>query len=136
MDYGWTPEKRGKFLDSLRKTPNVTVAARAAQAPRSSCYLLRENDSEFAKAWDEAIDEGIEMLEAEVHRRAFEGNDKPITHQGIITDTFKEYSDTLAIFLLKAHRPEKYRERIDFKADGLTDLAKAISEARSRGPLV
>jgi len=27
----------------------------------------------------------------------------------------KEYSDTLLIFLLKAHRPKKYRERYDVR---------------------
>lgn len=54
---------------------------------------------------------GGTALEDEARRRAFEGFDKPIVHQGVITDTVKEYSDTLAIFLLKAHFPEKYRER-------------------------
>jgi hypothetical protein len=34
-------------------------------------------------------------------------------------------SDTLAIFLLKAHRPEKYRERYDVKHSGALTLDKA-----------
>jgi len=136
MPNEFTPEKRITFLESLRKTPNVTVAARAAGISRRGAYKARAAEQAFAEDWDEAIDEGVEMLEAEVHRRAFDGTDKPVTHLGAITATFKEYSDTLAIFLLKAHRPNKYRERIDLKADGLTDLATAIADARSRDSLV
>lgn len=49
-------------------------------------------------------------LEDEAHRRAFEGVDKPVFYQGDECGTIREYSDTLAIFLLKAHNPEKYRE--------------------------
>lgn len=127
----WTPEKKAQFLASLRKTPNVTVAARAADMARSGAYALRERDTEFAKAWDESIEEGVDMLEAEVSRRAFEGTMKPVTFQGVITDTFLEYSDTLAIFLLKAHRPERFRERTEVKID-TTDLAARIVAGRNR----
>jgi len=98
---------------------------------RSGAYALRERDTEFATQWDEAVTEGVEGLEAEVHRRAFEGVDKPVTFQGRIYDTYKEFSDTLAIFLLKAHAPDKYRERSEVKIDA-ADLAAAIVTARVR----
>ncbi len=45
------------------------------------------------------------------HRRAFEGVEEPVFHQGKQCGTIRRYSDTLTIFLLKAHRPAKYRER-------------------------
>ncbi len=103
---------------------------------RSGAYALRERDPEFAKAWDEAIDEGVEEVEAEAHRRAVEGVDKPITYQGQITATYRDFSDTLRIFLLKAHRPEKYRKRSEVKVEGGDGLAARLAEARRRQALV
>lgn len=36
-----------------------------------------------------------------------------------------EYSDSLMTLLLKAHRPEKYRERFDIEIKGAKDRAEA-----------
>jgi hypothetical protein len=70
-----------------------------------------KTDPDFAAAFDEAVKLGTAALEDEAKRRAFEGCDKPIFYQGIQCGTVREYSDTLMIFLLKAHDPEKYAER-------------------------
>lgn len=75
-------------------------------------YDLRRERPDLAQAWDDAIVEGAEALEQEAFRRAVEGTDKPIVHLGVITDTIKEYSDTLLIFLLKGRLPEKYKDRV------------------------
>lgn len=83
-----------------------------------TAYGWRKDDPAFAKAWDEAKAIGLEALEDEALRRAFEGYDKPIVHMGIITDTVKEYSDTLAIFLLKGGKPEKYRDNVRQEISG------------------
>ena len=73
---------------------------------RSDMYKLRKSDPYFATDWATAIDMGVEALEDEMHRRAFEG--ELITNQH---GTYRKYSDTLAIFLMKAHKPEKYSDR-------------------------
>lgn len=113
-----TPEKRNAFLDALRTIPNVTRACRAVKVSRQAAYACYHNEPDFAKLWDEALEEGLESLEAEAHRRAFEGYPgRPIVHEGFVIQEMVEYSDTLAIFLLKAHAPEKYRERLDVKAN-------------------
>lgn len=44
----------------------------------------------------------------------------------------QRYSDTLLIFLLKAAKPEKYRDRYDIRHSGAADLEVAIAEARAR----
>lgn len=105
------------FLDQLRLVPNVTLACDKAEITRQTAYRHRQESESFAAAWESALDEAVERLEYEMHRRAYEGTDKPIIYQGDVTGTFKEYSDTLAIFLAKAHRPEKYRERSEIKSD-------------------
>ena len=63
-------------------------AATAAGVGRSTAYLWRQEDPEFAAKWDEAVAEGIDRLESEAYRRAVAGSDK------------------LLIFLLERRRPE------------------------------
>lgn len=92
-----------------------------------SAYRWRESDPDFAAAWDKAKAAGIEALEDEALRRAFEGTDKPVFYLGAEVGTIREYSDTLAIFLLKGAKPEKYRERTETKHDVGGTLAELIA---------
>lgn len=78
--------------------------------PRRTVYDHRTRDENFARAWDEALEEACDLLEAEARRRGVEGIDKPVYHEGVKVDTIKQYSDTLLIFLLKGARPHKYRD--------------------------
>lgn len=121
-----------RFLEHLREVPNVTRAARLLGHAPGTLRKYRKLDPSFAQEWDEALEDGIEALEAEVHRRAFEGIDKPVTFQGVITDSYKEYSDTLAMFLLKAHRPDKYRERSDVNHTVDVGIAERLAQGRAR----
>lgn len=122
-----TPERKAAFCAALAMTGIVKRACEAVDITRQTAYEWRDEDPEFAAAWEKALKVGVGELEDEAHRRAFEGYDKPIVHQGAITGTFKEYSDTLAIFLLKAHNPEKYRERSDVKHDVGGTLADLVA---------
>ena len=106
------------LLNALRQVPNITRACTLAMISPATVCGWRRQDPAFDAAVAEALDDGVDALEAEVHRRAFEGYEKPIIFQGQITDTYKEYSDGLAQFLLKAHRPDKYRERSEVQSTG------------------
>ena len=103
------PAKKTLFLRTLTETVNVTLSCRKAGIPRRTAYDWREADAAFARRWDETLEEGIDLLEAEVHRRAFEGVERPVYYKGEQVGTWRHYSDALATFLLRAHRPEKYR---------------------------
>lgn len=105
-----TPEKLAAFCGALAESCNVGKACKAIGIARQTAYEWRREIPAFDEAWNKAMKVGLTALEDEAHRRAFEGFDKPIVHQGVVMDTCKEYSDTLAIFLLKAHDPDKYRE--------------------------
>lgn len=83
-----------------------------------TAYNWREEDPEFAAAWDKAKAIGLDALEDEATRRAFEGTEKPVFHLGSECGTIREYSDTLTIFLLKGGKPEKYRERVSQELTG------------------
>jgi hypothetical protein len=106
------------FLTALQRRGNVTEAARVAGISRERSYDWRSGDAEFARLWDNAIEEAIDGIEGEAHRRAVEGYDKPVIHEGKITTTYKAYSDVLMSILLRAHRPAKYIERAALELAG------------------
>ena len=106
-----TPKKKAQFLALLTEDPNVSRAAEEIGVSRFHMYRLREQNPAFAALWEAAVEHAVETLESEVRRRALgwdeivydkDGNDVGSTHR---------YSDNLAMFLLKAHRPDRYRER-------------------------
>lgn len=142
-----TAKKKQDFLSALSKGLSVTDAASKVSMSRRGMYDARDVDLEFKKEWDSAIEEGTDLLEDEARRRAVEGTDHPVIHLGVITDTYKTYSDTLLIFLLKARRPETYRERADITSNGkplnpylaltdeqLRELAKSILNGDGHTP--
>lgn len=114
---------RRAFLAELGQRGNVSAAAVAGKLSRVWFYEERHRDANFAAAWDTALDTAIDAMELEARRRAVEGVEKPIVgrvdkdRDGVIT-TVREYSDSLMALLLKAHRPEKYRERTDVHHSG------------------
>lgn len=124
-----TPEKKAAFCAALAATGgNVTRACEAVDVCRMTAYRWRQEDPEFADEWDRARSIGIDALEDEALRRAFEGVDVPITYRGEVTGTMREYSDTLAIFLLKGAKPEKYRERVSTELTGANGGPVQLSE--------
>lgn len=114
----FTNRAKEKFLEVVRETANVSEAARLCGVSRRCAYDHRDADPEFRQSWDDAVEEAVDGLEREAWRRGVEGVDKPVTFQGVITDTYREYSDRMLELLLKSHRPEKYRERHSLEHSG------------------
>lgn len=111
----WTPQtKLDAFIRCLHEGDGVNQAAKRAGVGRRTLYDHRAANPEFAEAWSEAVEHGTEALEKEAHRRAIEG------------------SDTLIMFLLKARRPEMYRDRVS--VEQRTEIvASADRLAKARG---
>ena len=105
-----TREKRATFLVVLEETGNVSRACKAVNISRQSAYARKAKGGKFTELWNEAIDNYVDGLEAEVDRRAFEGNKKPMFHRGEKVGDITEYSDLLAMFRLKGLKPDMYRE--------------------------
>ncbi len=125
-----TAKKKQQFLERLAATGNVTGCAEAFGLARPTLYRHRKEDSEFAESWDEAIELAVEVLEDEARRRGVEGVEEPVFYKGEICGTVRKYSDTLLIVLLKAHRPEKYRELVDHRHSGNVTLQHLGDRAR------
>lgn len=108
----WSPV----FFAALTRSPNVAAAAEQAGITKQWVYKLRSEDPEFASAWADALDTGIQELEGRVWKRACDSSDK------------------LAIFLLKAHKPAVYREQVDVKHGGTIQLEWTDVEIREPEP--
>ena len=114
--------KQRAVLAALPGALTVTAAAKAAGVARRSVHRWADRDPAFAAALADAREEAADHLEAEARRRAVEGtrsykflrDGTPIRHP-LTGDPYWEpaYSDRLLEILLKAARPEKYRERSD-----------------------
>lgn len=107
------PQQKAFLSAYVRNGGRVSTACKEVGIDRSLPYYWLKNNTEFAEAFEIAKELSILELESEAIRRGFEGVDKPVTYHGEITDTYKEFSDTLLIFTLKGLRPEKYRERFE-----------------------
>lgn len=113
-----TPEKQAEFLVLLRGGRTVEGAARSVGIHRRALYRFRDRNKEFRRAWDEAWEAGIEALEDELRRRGFEGVEKPVFHGGVVVGSVREFDTTAAIFILKARKPEVYRDNARIEHTG------------------
>jgi hypothetical protein len=110
------------FLAGIASGLTVVEAARKAGSSIPPLYELRHADAAFAAAWLDAKTRGevamLERLEIEADRRAVDGFDEPVFHEGKVVGKKRRYSDTLLIFRLKALAPKRYREGLEISGPG------------------
>lgn len=108
----WKPA----FLKALAEHGTVTLAAAAADIARSTAYLERQRDEDFALAWADVEHTVTEQLEKKALDLALDGDTRMIE------------------FLLKARKPTAYREsrfQIEHSGKVAHDLAsKSDAELR------
>lgn len=130
--YDW----KAVFLAALAEVPVVVHACKAAGVNRVTAWRAREADPEFAKAWDEALEEGVDRAEQEAFRRAVVGYEKPVWYKGALVGTETVHSDALLALILKGRRKKVYAERTELTgADGgpvaqVDETAKAARVAQ------
>lgn len=103
--------RQRKALVALSSGLSVTAAAEAATINRWTIYRWRQESEAFGEAMARAMEEGIDRLEDHARARAMD-LDRP--------------SDALTMFLLKAHRPVKFRERVDLAHSGGIENVKRV----------
>lgn len=116
-----TPKKgqwKPIFLSALRRCANVSRSASEAEISRKTAYKERQDSTTFRDAWDDAIEEGLDYLEEEARRRAYEGTLEPVFYKGEHVGLIRKFSDTLTIFLLKGRRPDVYGDRLKQEVTG------------------
>lgn len=103
-------ENARAVLLSIAKGNSITQACYEAQVGRTRHNYWLKNSEAYAAAYVEAEACAVEVWEAEVKRRAYEGVEEPVYQKGQLVGFIRKYSDLLAIFHLKGARPEKYRD--------------------------
>lgn len=109
---------RAEFLKQFELTGMVSEAAELTGVSRQTVYMERQRNEDFALAWADVEERSTERMEAEAYRRAVEGVTTPMVSAGQHVTDVQTYSDRLLEFMLKARRPEKYRERVDVNHSG------------------
>jgi len=104
----WVPV----FLEALKAMPVVRLACEHAGISRKTAYQWRERDEEFRQQWKDAIEDGIDMVEAQVHARARQSDTKA------------------AVFLLRSLRRDVYGEHLDVDVSG-TISVEEINRAKA-----
>lgn len=107
-----TDRARTAFLRVFAETCNVSEACRAANIGRTAAYAWRDDDPDFAAAWDEAEQVAADSLEKVAWDRAKSGQ-----------------SDRMLEILLKAHRP-RYREKQAVEVSGPDGSALSLAFKR------
>ncbi len=100
---GWTPARQRAFIEALAETASVGRTAKMVNMSTVSCYGLRKHPqgADFRRAWDAAIDLGVQHLKDIAFERAVEGQLEPVWQRGKLVGHKRKYSDALLMFLLK-----------------------------------
>lgn len=134
------PEEWDRFFAKLAERGNVTEACAVSGVSRTIAheYIRGEFPDEFDEAarklWSERLrdarEQAADRLEAEAFRRAVDGVDEPQIgrvgkdQDGILKNqdgtpvVLKRYSDGLLTLLLKANRPDKFKDRTSTEMTG------------------
>jgi hypothetical protein len=139
-----TRERQARFLKGLADTGTVSAAVEMAGTGRTRVYELRKRNPAFAAGWEEAEERAADSLEAEAWRRAVAGVPELLVSGGkVVRDNdgqpiaIRRYSDALMIALLKARRPERFKDRAMANTTSLMASrigSKRRDSARSRHP--
>ena len=130
-----TAKTKAAFVRVLEDCGNVRAAEQAVGFAATSLYAHRRQDAAFAAAWDAAIETAMDtVLEPEAVRRAVEGVERTVYHDGQAVGVERHYSDTLLIFLLKGGKPDRYKERREVFHRGTIALLQKLEQIAAMTP--
>jgi hypothetical protein len=100
---GWTPERQRAFIEALADTGSVSRAARQVNmSPEGAYYLRRQPGAEgFRRAWEAALDFGVQRLKDIAFERAIEGQLVPVFVAGKLMGFRRKKNDRLLMFCLR-----------------------------------
>lgn len=104
--------KKLAFLAAYMECGHVGQSATAAGIDRRTHYDWTANDPDYVLEFRKAEKIAGDMLIDEARRRAHDGWEEPVFHQGVIVGGVRRFDSTLLMFLIKRHDPS-YRERYE-----------------------
>jgi YD repeat-containing protein len=129
---------RAPFLEAFARTLTVTDACKEVGISRPAAYDERRKNPDFAAAWAQVEEATTEWLEREALRRAAEGWVERGTYDengNLVGEFVRKFSDTLLIFMLKARRPETYRENVFVQQSGTIQHNHEVSVLDGQQPV-
>jgi len=140
---GWDEGRQRAFVGMLARIPSVGHAARAVGMSARSAYKLldRTGAQSFARAWDQALAEGMARLRGASLARCLEGGDfVPVYRRGKLVRIEHRRNDKLAIALLSGQHRDvdayrrgaqtRWRQRLEWAAADAAAAARVEAEAR------
>ena len=140
---GWDEDRQRAFVGMLARIPSVGHAARAVGMSARSAYKLldRPGAQSFARAWDQALAEGMARLRGASLARCLEGGDfVPVYRRGRLVRIEHRRNDKLAIALLSGQHRDvdayrrgaqtRWRQRLEWAAADAAAAAELEAEAR------
>jgi hypothetical protein len=147
--------KKRVFLETLRRTANITRSAKVAGVAVSTAYRHRARYPFFMEAWMEALIHAVDVLETTMLERALRYNaslSEAGREEGEPELTIEPFSNGDAMRLIKLHRetiaerraeiiarkqsrPEAVRERLAEKLYAIHDRLMAREKALNDAPV-
>lgn len=120
---GWKPEVQRAFIEALADTGSVASACRhVRRSTRGAYHLRRQPGAEsFRKAWEAAVDLGIQRIEDVAMDRALNGIEVPVYSHGKLVGSRTSFNDRLLMFMLRNRASGRFAEG---KAKGMNAVGK------------
>ena len=125
----FTPEVQELFLQILEDTASPKQAAQVCGISRRLAFEYKQNDLEFRRRWEQAIEVAMDALLDEAYRRACIGVDEPVIYQGQLAMTkdaatgedrpltVRKHSDRLLEVMLKFRYGDQLADRLRVKVE-------------------
>ena len=128
----WTRDKEKAFLRALGETCNVKLAAAEAGVSPQRAYERRKTHAAFRAGWAEAVGAAYARLEMILLDRALNGSEKIVRRRDGSEERMRDYSDRLALTLLKMHRETAAEADEEIEREDVEELKQAISDKLDR----
>src|SRR5690606_22290571 len=111
---GWTAERQRAFIGALADTGSVSRAARYVNmSPEGAYYLRRRPGAEgFRRAWEAALDLGVQRLKDIAYERAIDGQLSPVFVAGKLKGFRRVRNDRLLMFCLRMNARDERGRRL------------------------
>lgn len=135
------PELKRRVVEMLREGNWISEIAQQIGVSVDLIRDWRREDRQFDDEYREAENAFVDQIDKEAHRRAFQGTQEYVLHQGrVVLDPVtgqpmvrRHYSDQLAMFILKGRRRDVYGDKSEHTValttpEELDDMRKRLED--------
>ena len=135
---GWTPARQRAFIEALADTGSVSRAcAQVNMASEGAYYLRRQRGAEgFRRAWEAALDFGVQRLKDIAFERAIDGQLVPVFVAGKLLGFRRKKNDRLLMFCLRLNARSEDGRRLSahyFDSKSPSPSGEGLGWGRSSG---